>query len=139
MKALKLMYVLLAGILVFSACGNLSTREELLVGKWNLSSYTDNQQRTIQQQAEFQESIAGYQIDLDIFGDGTFERVSMMPGAPAPEKNIGEWYLENDEKILTMKVDKAPLSKLLIVEVSNNKMVLRVEEGGVSTTLTFVR
>lgn len=137
MKTFKtILLVVLLGSL-WSACTG-SGREDLLVGKWKLSNYTDNVPRNVQEQAEFQQLISGLRIDLEMFADGTFSRSMLQPGTTAPVNNLGEWYLENEEKILTMKVEGSPLSKLLIVEAAEEKLVLQVEEGGVSTTLTFV-
>lgn len=137
MKKILSTYSLLLLLMGLIACEG--GRESQLEGKWQLSSYTDNQQRNMQEQLDFQQSIAGLRIDLELFADGNFERVMMQPGSQVPIKNVGEWYLENEDKILTMKVEKSPLSKLLIVELADDKLVLQVEEEGISTTLTFKR
>lgn len=139
MKSFRITSVIFLATLLFLSCNNLSSTEDFLIGDWSLSNYTDSQQRTVQEEAEFQESVSGLKIDLTLIEDGTFERSMYQPGVPEPVVNKGEWYLENEDKILTMKVTDSPLSKLLIVELNEQKAVLRVEEEGISTTLTFSR
>ncbi len=136
MKVLKFAFILFAGLLLASSCNSEPTKEDLLIGKWKLTNYSDNIPRDEKQQKEFENGIVGLRIDLEIFDDGTFSRMMQQPGQVG-QNNIGEWYLENEDQILTMKVEGAPLSKLLIVEANETKLVLQVEEGGVSTTLSF--
>lgn len=138
MKLLKLSLVFVVFALL-TACSGGNSKEDLLVGKWQLSNYTDNGQRNIQQQAEFQQNVANMRITLEFFDNGEFNRSMLQTGMQVPLVSEGIWYLENEDQILTMEVDQAPKSKVLLVELSETKFTFQLEEEGISTTLSFVR
>ena len=112
--------------------------DDFILGSWQLSSYTDNQARNLQQQSEFQALIAGLKINLTFEEDGTFFR-SFQQGNNPPQENTGTYHFESDDKLLVFNVEKSPESKLLIVELTDTKLVLQLEEQGVATTMVFGR
>jgi hypothetical protein len=137
LKFLPLLVLLLASTL--TSCLK-SEKEELLVGSWVLSNYSDNGVRTTPEEAQaYQTNVANLLINLEFNEDGTFYRLFGDKATNQKNEFRGTWYFENDERLLVMNIEKQPESKLLLKELTEDKLTLEVEEDGIATTLAFAR
>lgn len=135
--------VIIALIVSYFVYQNFSTSEndELLMGEWRLSNYTDNLRRSPQDSIDFVTTVIPTikKNALLIFNDDyTFERRGFTP-----EPQIGEWRLNDDATILYLEPrGLGRTDQLTLQGLSVNSFTIIVNEvmedsSRVTTKLTF--
>jgi hypothetical protein len=129
----KLMLSAVALTVFFAACkknDDDATRQEMLVGKWNLTEFgvDANQNGSIDLGETGAASTLGMSMATTLNSDGTSSTIATFGGS-TPDTTAGKWSLMDNEQTLRV-IEGGDTTDFIIKGLESSKMTLLDKEGG---------
>ena len=130
----KVMLSAAALMVFFAACNksddNNATRQEMLVGTWNLTEFgvDANQNGSIDAGETGAASTLGMTMATTLNSDGTSSTVGTFAGMPS-DTTAGKWSLMDSEQTLRM-IEDGDTTDFIIKGLESSKMTLLDKDGG---------